>query len=93
MINLETPKKFKAIVHAAQQAAENVFRPISRKYRARLHSLALLACSIGRAPVAQSLAIISLMESRSLPASVFTYSYAVTACLRQGAWREATNMA
>ena len=32
MINLETPKKFKAIVHSAQQAAENVFRPISRKY-------------------------------------------------------------
>ena len=32
MINLEVPRKFKAIVNSAQQAAENVFRPISRKY-------------------------------------------------------------
>lgn len=32
MINLELPKKFKALLNPAQQAAENVFRPISRKY-------------------------------------------------------------
>lgn len=32
MLNLETPKKFRALVHQARQVAENVFRPVSRKY-------------------------------------------------------------
>jgi len=32
MLNLETPKKFKGIVHSAEQAAREVLRPISRKY-------------------------------------------------------------
>ncbi|MDK2777492.1 MAG: acyl-CoA dehydrogenase family protein [Pseudomonadota bacterium] len=31
-MNLETPKKFRALVHQARQVAENVFRPVSRKY-------------------------------------------------------------
>jgi acyl-CoA dehydrogenase len=32
MINLEVPKKFRALVNQAHQAAAEVFRPISRKY-------------------------------------------------------------
>ncbi|MEC8443526.1 MAG: acyl-CoA dehydrogenase, partial [Pseudomonadota bacterium] len=32
MINLENPKKFRALVNQAHQVAANVFRPISRKY-------------------------------------------------------------
>ena len=32
MINLENPKKFRGLVHQARQVAENVFRPVSRKY-------------------------------------------------------------
>jgi len=32
MINLELPKKFKPLINTAQQAATQVFRPISRKY-------------------------------------------------------------
>lgn len=38
MINLELPKKFKAILHPAEQAAKNVFRPISRKYDRAEHA-------------------------------------------------------
>ncbi len=32
MINLEIPKKFKPLINQAFQAADNVFRPVSRKY-------------------------------------------------------------
>lgn len=32
MLNLETPRKFRPLVHQARQVAESVFRPISRKY-------------------------------------------------------------
>jgi len=32
MINLEIPKKFRPLVNQAYQAAESVFRPVSRKY-------------------------------------------------------------
>jgi acyl-CoA dehydrogenase len=31
-INLEVPKKFKPLINSAHQVAENVFRPVSRKY-------------------------------------------------------------
>ena len=37
MLNLETPKKFQALVNQARQVAENVFRPISRKYDQQEH--------------------------------------------------------
>ncbi len=38
MINLETPKKFKPLVNQANQVAQEVFRPISRKYDEAEHS-------------------------------------------------------
>jgi acyl-CoA dehydrogenase len=38
MINLETPKKFQALVAQAHQVAAEVLRPISRKYDAAEHS-------------------------------------------------------
>jgi acyl-CoA dehydrogenase len=38
MINLETPKKFEALVDQANQVATEVFRPISRKYDEAEHS-------------------------------------------------------
>ena len=38
MINLELPKKFRAILNPAQQAAQHVFRPISRKYDRAEHA-------------------------------------------------------
>ncbi len=38
MLNLETPKKFRALVHQARQVAENVFRPVSRKYDRNEHA-------------------------------------------------------
>ncbi len=38
MINLEVPKKAKALVNQARQAATEVFRPISRKYDRAEHS-------------------------------------------------------
>ncbi|MEK9765260.1 MAG: acyl-CoA dehydrogenase family protein, partial [Thalassolituus sp.] len=37
-INLENPKKFRALVNQAHQVAANVFRPISRKYDASEHA-------------------------------------------------------
>ncbi|WP_430463025.1 acyl-CoA dehydrogenase family protein [Thalassolituus sp. LLYu03] len=37
-MNLETPKKFRALVNQARQVAENVFRPISRKYDREEHA-------------------------------------------------------
>lgn len=37
MINLEVPKKFKALVNQAHQVADSVFRPISRKYDKQEH--------------------------------------------------------
>ena len=38
MINLETPKKFKALATQANQVATEVFRPISRKYDEAEHA-------------------------------------------------------
>lgn len=38
MINLEVPKKFRPLVNQARQVAENVFRPVSRKYDANEHA-------------------------------------------------------
>jgi acyl-CoA dehydrogenase len=38
MINLETPDKFKPLVSQAHEVAENVLRPISRKYDTAEHS-------------------------------------------------------
>ena len=38
MINLEVPKKFRAIVSQAHQVGANVFRPISRKYDRSEHA-------------------------------------------------------
>jgi len=38
MINLEVPKKFQPLVNQARQVAENVFRPISRKYDVSEHA-------------------------------------------------------
>ena len=38
MINLENPKKFRALVKQAQQVAANVFRPISQKYDRAEHA-------------------------------------------------------
>src|SRR4051812_12739968 len=38
MINLEIPKKFKPLVSQANQVAQEVFRPISRKYDEAEHS-------------------------------------------------------
>jgi len=38
MINLETPKKFKPLANQANQVAQEVFRPISRKYDEAEHS-------------------------------------------------------
>jgi acyl-CoA dehydrogenase len=38
MINLEIPNKFKPLVSQAHEVAENVLRPISRKYDAAEHS-------------------------------------------------------
>jgi len=38
MINLETPKKFKPLASQANQVAQEVFRPISRKYDEAEHS-------------------------------------------------------
>jgi len=38
MINLETPKKLKPLIHQARQVADNVFRPISRKYDTQEHA-------------------------------------------------------
>jgi len=38
MINLETPKKFKPLVGQANQVANEVFRPISRKYDLAEHT-------------------------------------------------------
>ncbi|TCP51889.1 acyl-CoA dehydrogenase [Tamaricihabitans halophyticus] len=38
MINLEVPKKFGALVNQARQAANEIFRPISRKYDNAEHS-------------------------------------------------------
>lgn len=38
MINLEIPRKFKPLVAQSQQVAQEVFRPISRKYDAAEHS-------------------------------------------------------
>jgi len=38
MINLEIPKKFKPLVNQANQVAQEVFRPISRKYDEAEHS-------------------------------------------------------
>jgi acyl-CoA dehydrogenase len=37
-MNLETPKKFRALVNQANQVAHNVFRPISRKYDRAEHA-------------------------------------------------------
>ncbi len=37
-MNLETPKKFRALVNQAHQVAHNVFRPISRKYDRAEHA-------------------------------------------------------
>ncbi|MFZ5756532.1 MAG: acyl-CoA dehydrogenase family protein [Pseudomonadota bacterium] len=37
-MNLETPKKFRALVNQASQVAHNVFRPISRKYDRAEHA-------------------------------------------------------
>lgn len=37
-MNLETPKKFRALVNQANQIADNVFRPISRKYDRAEHA-------------------------------------------------------
>jgi acyl-CoA dehydrogenase len=38
VINLEIPKKFKPLVMQAHQVAENMFRPISRKYDTQEHA-------------------------------------------------------
>lgn len=38
MINLEVPKKFRPLVNQARQVAENVFRPVSRKYDTNEHA-------------------------------------------------------
>ena len=38
MMNLEIPKKFRPLVNQARQVAENVFRPISRKYDRAEHA-------------------------------------------------------
>jgi acyl-CoA dehydrogenase len=38
MVNLEVPKKFAGLIAQAHQVAENVLRPISRKYDASEHS-------------------------------------------------------
>ena len=38
MINLETPKKFKGLVSQAQQVAQEIFRPNSRKYDQAEHA-------------------------------------------------------
>lgn len=38
MLNLEIPKKFKTLIHQADCAAREVFRPISRKYDLAEHS-------------------------------------------------------
>ena len=38
MINLETPKKFSALVGQAHQVAKEIFRPISRKYDTAEHA-------------------------------------------------------
>jgi acyl-CoA dehydrogenase len=38
MINLETPRKFRPLVEQAHQVAEQVFRPISRKYDREEHA-------------------------------------------------------
>ena len=38
MINLEVPKKFAELTGLAQQAAEHVFRPVSRKYDREEHT-------------------------------------------------------
>lgn len=38
MLNLETPKKFRPLVKQARLVAENVFRPISRKYDRAEHA-------------------------------------------------------
>jgi acyl-CoA dehydrogenase len=38
MINLETPRKFEGLIAQAHQVAENVFRPISRKYDSAEHA-------------------------------------------------------
>ncbi len=38
MMNLEIPKKFHPLVNQARQVAENVFRPISRKYDRAEHA-------------------------------------------------------
>lgn len=38
MIQLEQPKKFRALVHQAQQVAGEIFRPISRKYDRAEHA-------------------------------------------------------
>jgi len=38
MINLENPKKFRALVNQAHQVAVNVFRPVSRKYDRSEHA-------------------------------------------------------
>lgn len=37
MLNLEVPKKFNALVNPAKNAAEKIFRPISRKYDSAEH--------------------------------------------------------
>ncbi len=37
-MNLEIPKKFSPIVHQARQVAQEVFRPISRKYDRAEHA-------------------------------------------------------
>jgi acyl-CoA dehydrogenase len=50
MINLEVPKKFAFVVGQARQVADEVFRPISRRYdrdeHARPHELDMLAAAI-----------------------------------------------
>jgi acyl-CoA dehydrogenase len=38
MINLETPKKFKPLLEQTRQVADNVFRPISRRYDREEHT-------------------------------------------------------
>ena len=38
MLNLEVPKKFRPLVNQARQVAQNVFRPISRKYDRNEHA-------------------------------------------------------
>ncbi|WP_420427147.1 acyl-CoA dehydrogenase family protein [Algiphilus sp.] len=38
MLNLETPKKFKPIIHQAHQIGAEMFRPISRKYDRAEHT-------------------------------------------------------